>query len=229
MKTSETLLKLPGVYCITNIFNNKKYIGSSANLNKRFRTHFKELKRNNHYNQYFQNAWNKHGKDSFYFSVLEYTTEDLLTTREQVYLSIFYDEQKNCYNICPTAYSCKGRKTSDATKKKLSWLNSGERNPGYGKPKSEETKKRIREGTLGKKRTKAARKRMSIVAKNRTTNPMTGKFKTHNVVVLSPENKIFGPITNVRKFCEEHNLLYYGFSKLLNNKLKHHRGWILSH
>lgn len=60
-----------GVYAIVNSLNNKKYIGSTSNLRKRFRQHYAALIRNNHDNYHLQNAVNKYGIDKFYFMILE--------------------------------------------------------------------------------------------------------------------------------------------------------------
>lgn len=60
-----------GVYAIVNSLDNKKYIGSTGTLRKRFRQHYSALIKGEHVNCYLQRAVNKFGIDKFYFIVLE--------------------------------------------------------------------------------------------------------------------------------------------------------------
>jgi len=115
-----------GIYKIVNLVNNKIYVGSSINLNKREKDHFKDLNGNYHRNRYLQNAWNKYGLDNFKFEVLEHVKdESKLLEKEQYYLDIYFDNQKCCYNICPTAGSSFGVKFSDEIKLKSSIVRGG--------------------------------------------------------------------------------------------------------
>jgi predicted GIY-YIG superfamily endonuclease len=65
--------KISGIYCITNIENNKFYIGSSKNIYYRLRRHLSDLRANIHKNPKLQNAFNKYGEISFVSSILEET------------------------------------------------------------------------------------------------------------------------------------------------------------
>lgn len=56
-----------GVY----IINNKFYIGSSKNLNLRWKKHRGELRSDNHGNVRLQKAWFSYGEDAFKFEALE--------------------------------------------------------------------------------------------------------------------------------------------------------------
>lgn len=59
-----------GVYAIVNSLDNKKYIGSTGTLRKRFRQHYSALIKGERVNCYLQRAVNKFGIDKFYFIVL---------------------------------------------------------------------------------------------------------------------------------------------------------------
>lgn len=60
-----------GIYKLTNIRNNKVYIGSSKQIELRINHHFSLLKRNKHHSQYLQNTYNKYGKEVLKFEVIE--------------------------------------------------------------------------------------------------------------------------------------------------------------
>lgn len=59
-----------GIYSIINKANNKIYIGSTINLERRLKEHKRRLKYNNHTNTHLQYAWNKYGKECFKFEEL---------------------------------------------------------------------------------------------------------------------------------------------------------------
>ena len=58
-----------GIYKITNIINNKVYVGSAVNVTYRFKTHKRLLKQNKHFNTHLQSSYNKYGKDNFKFEM----------------------------------------------------------------------------------------------------------------------------------------------------------------
>lgn len=55
----------PGIYCILNLKNQKKYIGSSKDIQERIINHKGMLRNNKHYNPILQNSYNKYGKNNF--------------------------------------------------------------------------------------------------------------------------------------------------------------------
>lgn len=88
-----------GIYCISNNIDNRFYIGSTKNFYVRKRFHFIELKGNYHNNQHLQRFYNKYGKDSLQFKVLEICPVNDLISKEQYYI----DELKPQFNICKKA------------------------------------------------------------------------------------------------------------------------------
>ena len=108
--------KEPGIYKITNLITNHCYIGSSIDVSRRVKAHIYYLSLDKHQNTYLQRSYNKHGKDSFEFTVLEYTTEDALLEREQFYIDNFNPR----YNILRIAGSPKGFVHSEKAKAKMS-------------------------------------------------------------------------------------------------------------
>lgn len=65
-----------GIYEIRNIKNNKVYIGSSKNIENRWKQHLYMLKNNKHHSVYLQNAWNKYGESNFSFSTIEIVKDE---------------------------------------------------------------------------------------------------------------------------------------------------------
>lgn len=95
MKKITKDLKISGIYCIINIKNSKKYIGSSKNIRQRLWNHRAELRHNKHENVYLQNAWNKYGEHNFDYYILERCDESILLEKEQFYIDMINPE----YNI----------------------------------------------------------------------------------------------------------------------------------
>lgn len=75
-----------GIYKITNIINNKFYIGSSHNLKSRKWQHFNCLKRNKHHCIKLQRSYNKYGKDNFIFEIIAKCPKEYLIKLEQFFL-----------------------------------------------------------------------------------------------------------------------------------------------
>ena len=112
----------PGIYKITNIKNNRYYIGSSVNINKRWLTHKRLLNKGEHENNFLQNSWDKHGEESFVFEVLEVVSElSNLLIREQYYLDLIKPFNKETtFNLCETAGNMLGFRHTNETKEKMS-------------------------------------------------------------------------------------------------------------
>lgn len=103
-----------GIYKITNIKNNKIYIGSSINMYERWRKHKEMLLRDGHHSIHLQRAFNKHGLEYFKFEILEECDADYRCIREQFYLDSLLKAQefiqktsnffiKNGYNMNPNS------------------------------------------------------------------------------------------------------------------------------
>lgn len=92
---------ISGIYKITNLINNKFYIGSGKCIRKRFYHHKTMLKHNKHTNSYLQRSWNKYGENNFKFEILVICPKEYRIKLEQWFL----DNMKPDYNICKNA-SC---------------------------------------------------------------------------------------------------------------------------
>lgn len=90
--------KISGIYLWTNMSNNKKYVGCSIHIYKRWGDHIALM--NNGFIRKFYNALRKYGIDNFKKEILEILPPDkhILKEREDYYIDL-YDSTKNGYNI----------------------------------------------------------------------------------------------------------------------------------
>lgn len=109
-----------GIYRITNPTNGKIYIGSSYDIENRWRKHVEKLNKGNHPNIHLQRSWNKRTTD-FVFEKLELCIIEDLLSREQYYI----DNLKPQYNIELNAGSSLGVKRRQETIDKIRVATTG--------------------------------------------------------------------------------------------------------
>jgi len=160
-----------GIYKITNIENGKFYIGSSSNIKRRLYLHKWDLKRNTHHSITLQRAWNKHGAEKFIFETICICDVNNLYSIEQSYLDNFkpYNPEIG-YNISHSSCGVRGVKRTLEQRKlmseqrkgkplfknnpiamanKMATVLRGELHHQFGKPLSEEHRKKFdRTGTI---------------------------------------------------------------------------------
>ncbi len=154
-----------GVYAIRNILNGHVYIGSSKNIEKRWLRHCSDLHNGRHINRHLQRAWIKYGFGNFAFEILETTSFDLATQREQFYL----DTMRPVYNISRSAFRPEVDIT-DEHKAAISRANTG-------RVKSPEQRKRISEGTKRGMSRPEIQKRMAELAEEHRGQTLTEEHK----------------------------------------------------
>jgi len=114
-----------GIYQIRNIVTGFCLAGQSMRLKIRPNEHWGTLRNNNHWNQYLQNSYNKHGKECFVFEILLYCEPEELTRYEQFFVNK-YVALGLSYNICRECVdSPKGIIRSLETKRKMSRASKG--------------------------------------------------------------------------------------------------------
>ncbi len=89
------LPKVPGIYQIRNIIDNKIYVGSAINIYSRNYNHFRDLKRQKHHNAYLQRAYNKHCKENFIFEILELVPQLLNETKKEFKLRLMNEREQH--------------------------------------------------------------------------------------------------------------------------------------
>lgn len=86
------------IYSITCLSNSKVYIGRTCSAQRRKREHFKRLDYGDHCNRHMQASFNKYGKDSFVFSVIETVTNSCIKSRELFWFNEMKDKGVSLFN-----------------------------------------------------------------------------------------------------------------------------------
>jgi group I intron endonuclease len=141
------------IYKIESSISGKAYVGSSADVERRFNEHRKRLRAGTHHSRSLQAAWIEEGDSAFAFIVLEEVADEELFVREQVWIDAL-NAFHGGYNAAPTAGSQRGYRHSEEALAKVraskagmkltpQW-NSKIRAAQTGLKRSEETKARMR-------------------------------------------------------------------------------------
>ena len=137
--------KLQGnvIYAITNTKTGRYYVGRTCNFNKRKRDHFRDLKAGMHKSRKLQASYDKHGAGCFNMVALCHGLgyNDAVKL-EQKMLDKHFD---TLYNSSRSAKGPNkaGMPLSEEHKKNVSESLRGPKHPHWGKPRSEETKRKI--------------------------------------------------------------------------------------
>jgi group I intron endonuclease len=165
--------KKSGIYKIENILNGTCYIGQSVDLNKRKNTHLRDLKKNIHYNEYLQKAFNKYGSENFIFKIILYCEKDQLNYYEQKIVdmcNLKYNIKKECIS------SNLGIIVTKEAREKMSIARRG-------KLKSKEHKNKISLSHIGMKYSEETKKKVSENHAN-TKGMNNGNFKKKEVIEI---------------------------------------------
>jgi len=241
-----------GIYKIINTVNDKYYVGSSTNIERRWREHIKLLNHNRHHNEHLQHAWNKYGHDSFRFVIIQNTSNSLVKITEQKYLNIAKSDPDKSYNL---NYDANGGEISEYSKEKIKqnkivyWQNFEKRKLLSDKLKTKissdlEYKKRISERTKmfysnaeNRKKASDIKKKFHSIPENKKrwsklnsglNNPLADKTQYH----------FFNRKTGDVEFCTRYelrinqkyiyqNLSQSGIAQLCLGKFSSYKGWII--
>lgn len=177
-----------GVYSIRRIGTDDCYIGSSVNVDYRWKCHRKALKAGTHHSPYLQRVWDKHGADAFEFILIERCDRSMLVTREQHHI----DVMQSVFNWARASYGPVGVTRSEVTRAKLRAANRGRVPVNKGIPPSAEQLAKQRAAQTGKKRgpwPAERRAKLSASLMGRVS-PMKGKhFSEEHRARLSASQK----------------------------------------
>lgn len=105
-----------GIYKITNIVNNKCYIGQSVHIERRFREH----KNRSYFTEYetpLYKAIKKYGIENFTFEIIEECEKSELSDREIFYINKYNSYSKMGYNLTNGGKGYSGTHTIEHNKK----------------------------------------------------------------------------------------------------------------
>ncbi|MCK9282610.1 MAG: GIY-YIG nuclease family protein [Melioribacteraceae bacterium] len=135
------------IYKLTNIKNNKIYIGQTDNLRKRKSSH-KSYGKNLINNTYITKAIHKHGWENFIFEEVESVNGQELADEREIYWITFYKsrDKRFGYNLAEGGSVNRGWKITEETRAKLRGRDPWNR----GVPMSEEQKQLVSQSRKGK-------------------------------------------------------------------------------
>jgi group I intron endonuclease len=142
-----------GVYRLTNLENQKTYIGSSVNLRRRFHVYYSTARLRTS-NMAIYKALLKYGPSKFSLEIIEYCDLYKVVSKEQEYINLL----KPCYNLNPTAGSSLGYKHSEEALAKLSANMSARMR---GRTVSDETRANLSAAATGRVLTAEERAKIS--------------------------------------------------------------------
>jgi group I intron endonuclease len=163
------------LYRITNLINQKVYLGQTMYPKKRWNNHKYEA-RKLHPEFYLHKAIAKYGVDNFIFEIIAQSKIQEDANEIEADLIVQYDSRnpKMGYNIMPGGKIHSGYKHSDETKEKMRQIAlqrgcNAEAIEGLkkcaasvkGVPRTDEVKEKIRLSSIGQKRSDESRKKMS--------------------------------------------------------------------
>lgn len=181
------------VYLITNVLNNKRYIGkhSTDNLEDNYIGSGIIIKQ----------IIRKYGKKVFKKQILEFCNSEEQAFEREKYWIKFYNalQDDNFYNLDQGGRGRSNYVTSQETRKKMSQsqkerFKNKENHPMFNKHRSNETKEKIRQGNLGKIVTKQTKEKLSKV-KSGENNPRAIKVECLN------NHKIFNTIKEAAQWA----------------------------
>lgn len=162
-----------GVYEIRHDRTQRRYVGSSAEIERRWAWHRTMLRTGKHHCDFLQNVWNKYLPEEFSFSILEECSTESLAEREQFHMDA--TAKGKLMNSQPTARSSRGYQHSPEAKRKMSEAAKRvAQDPEERQRRSERAKAQHASGVLGTL-TPEMREKMS---KGLKTAWASGKFES---------------------------------------------------
>src|ERR1019366_2288487 len=185
------------IYAYENKINGKMYVGQTVNIKARDRSHIKSSTATG-----FDGALKKYGRDKFNLFVI-----DIVDTDEQANeIEIFWIAEmrkflgrSNVYNLTDGGQGTRGVKHSEESKKHLSDIRTGEKNPFYGKKHTEESKLKIKESL--ENLAPEVKERIAAAGPKGETHPMFGK--SHSIETKAKISKSLIGVAVGRILSEE--------------------------
>lgn len=151
-----------GIYSIKHRESGKCYVGSSVDIEARWGSHRRELKKNTHHSSRLQGAWNECGASAFEFVLLEATELASLVEREEFWI-IALAAYTSGYNVKRRAGNNRGAKQNPEARVKAGAALKG-RKMG---PLSAEHRAKLSAAHMGIRPSAETRAKMSASMKRR--------------------------------------------------------------
>mgnify|MGYP003435005267 CR=1 FL=1 len=186
-----------GIYKIKCTVTGQIYIGSSGDLKRREKDHFKSLINQKHRNIKLQRSFNKYGLDNFVFSVIEFVVDtNKLINKEQFYVDTF----NPYFNMCKIIVnSSLGIKRSKEVCEKLSKAQTGMIHSDERRKKKSVSQGGENHWTKKKNFSEESRIKMSETHKKRIINGGTTYFTENK---LTKEQREMGAKSLRAKICK---------------------------
>ncbi|QIW89770.1 homing endonuclease [Bacillus phage Izhevsk] len=231
------------IYKVTNLINNKIYIGQTVEeLKERQRKHFYSCDNNKDANTVFYNSIRKYGKENFKWEIIDTGDSKLeLDEKETYWINETNSHISNGqgYNMTSGGDGCDGFKHSQESIKKMSdfrkeLYKNKENCPMYGKNHSNEAKEKISTARkekytgenhpwYGKSHSEEAKKKMSESSKG----VCAGKdnYQAKAIIQLSLDNEFIARHDTIRDGAKFVNGQHSAVSKCCSGQRKKHKGF----
>jgi group I intron endonuclease len=225
---SSIIPQTSGIYKITCTANGKIYIGSSADMYKRWRRHLNDLRNHTHHNRYLQRAFAKFGELSFGIEILEFAAPHVLLEREQYWLDALQPFNEKGFNLNLTA---DGSHLSQESIEKIRLAKTG-------KNLSPEHRAKIAAANMGRPGNKGNTGRIfTETHRHKISARLTGKRKSaehcannaksqskYRYIVTSPSGEVI-EVGNMRQFCRENHLHQGHMAAVARGEKSSYCGW----
>lgn len=246
------MLEMSGrVYKITNIVNDKLYVGQTkTSMAKRFTSHKCESK-NERYDNKLYEEMRKYGTENFKvesLSEIKTSTRDELREMLNVLEKQYIEKLAPEYNFAPGGLGNTGVTWTDERREKFKELMSGENNPCFGKPKSDETREKLSKALKGRviseesrvkrietmkgiPKSDETREKMKEAAKNRTNKMPSGKehHNSKSVIQCDLHGNLIKTFDSIHHAAKELSIQPGGICMCCKGKLKTTGGYVFKY
>lgn len=206
------------IYIIENKITNKKYVGKTNDLRKRWTDHINKCNQNKDNFQLY-NSMRKHGINNFDItSIYQSNNHDHILSLEKYFIRE-YDTYKNGYNMTYGGEGTIGRTASKETKNRISKANKGRVAWNKGKTGiySEESINKMRISSSGKNHPFYGKK---LTEEHRLKVSTANCKYTYEITFPDGHKEI---INNMKKFCTNNNLDHSTMTKVLKGRYENHK------
>lgn len=174
-----------GIYQIRNTTNDKRYIGRSVGMRKRWLAHRRRLRKGTHKNRHLQAAWVKYGEQAFAFEVVEHVSDEAtLPEREGFHMTRL--------NACDRDYGYNSVEVDEDAQVRFSEEHKAKISAALmGHPMSDENKRALREANANRVQGTDERERRAAAQRGRKhTEETKAKIRANGNL-----GRKFGPLT----------------------------------